>query len=88
MMRPILRLLAVTVLLGTGAWWAAAGTHRGWSKNSVEVRTLDEVTGIEQITYEDRFVPGVDTVAIASAAAAVLAGMSFAFGRARKSAAS
>jgi hypothetical protein len=24
------------------------------------VRTLDEITGIEAVTYEDRFVPGVD----------------------------
>ena len=80
-MRPTLRLLALLVLVGVAAWWAATGAHRGWSKSSVEVRTLDEITGIEKIDYEDRFVPGVDTLAFGAAAAAALAGLSFAFGR-------
>lgn len=80
-MRLLLRLLALIVLAGVVSWWAATGAHRGWSKNSVEVRTLDEITGIEQITYEDRFVPGVDTLALGAAAAAVMAGLSFAFNR-------
>jgi hypothetical protein len=83
-MRLALRLLAVLVIAGTLAWWAATGAHRGWSKDSVEVRTLDEITGIEQITYDDRFVPGVDTLAISGAVAAAMAGLSFVFGRRRR----
>jgi len=83
-MRPILRLLALLVFTGTVAWWAAAGAHPGWSKNSVEVRTLDEITGIEQITYDDRFVPGVDTLAIGGTVAAALSGLSFVFASRRK----
>jgi hypothetical protein len=78
-MRSALRLLALIVLVGTLVWWARTGAHRGWSKNSVEVRTLDEITGIEQITYDDRFVPGIDTLAIGGAAAAAIAGLSFVF---------
>jgi len=80
-MRLPLRLLALLVLAAVVGWWASTGAHRGWSKNTVEVRTLDEITGIEQITYDDRFVPGVDTLALGAAAAAALAGLSFAFGR-------
>lgn len=83
-MRVVLRLLALGVVLTVLAWWASTGAHRGWSKNSVAVRTLDEITGIEQITYEDRFVPGVDTLAIGGAVAAALAGLSFAFGRRKR----
>lgn len=80
-MRTALRLLALVIIAGIIAWWAATGAHPGWSKNSVEVRTLDEITGIEQITYDQRFVPGVDTLAIGGATAVALAGLSFAFGR-------
>lgn len=80
-MRFALRLLALLVLAGTVVGWAATGAHRGWSKNSVAVRTLDDITGIEQITYEKRFVAGFDTLAIGGAAALALAGLSFAFGR-------
>jgi hypothetical protein len=83
-MRPTLRLLALLVLAGTVTWWATTGAHRGWSKNTVEVRTLDEITGIEKITYDDRLVPGVDTLALGGAAAVVLAGLSFVFGRKRR----
>ncbi len=80
-MRRALRLLALVVLAGTLGLWAATGAHRGISKNRVEVRTLDEITGIEQITYEERFVAGYDTLAIGGAVALVVAGMSFAFRR-------
>jgi len=80
-MRLPLNILAVILLLGTAIWWVATGSHRGWSKNSVEVRTLDEITGIEQITYDKRFVAGLDTLAIGAAAAAVSAGLGWALGR-------
>jgi hypothetical protein len=82
-MRSLLRWLALAIVVLTLAWWARTGANRGWSKNSVEVRTLDEITGIEQITYDPRFVPGVDTLALGAAAAAAAAGLSFAFGRGR-----
>jgi hypothetical protein len=84
-MRRALRFLALLIAIATIAWWAAAGAPWGWSKNSVAVKTLDDITGIEQITYENRFVPGVDTLAIGGAAAVVLAGLSFAFRPARRS---
>lgn len=75
-----LRLLAVAVLVGANLWWIAGGAHRGWSQTRVPVYLLDEVTGITGITYESRFVPGLDFLGAAWLAAGVLAGASL-FGR-------
>jgi hypothetical protein len=55
------------------------GGNRGWTKTSVPVKIVDEVTGIEGVTYQKKFVPGVDFLALAVGAAAVLAGASFLF---------
>jgi hypothetical protein len=68
-----LRLLAATLLLAAFGYWAAAGANRGWTKNSVPKRTLDEVTGIEGVTYEKKFVPGVDFLGAAAGVAGVVA---------------
>ena len=78
-MKNFLRVLAVFLLLGVIGYWAAAGANRGWTKTSVPVKTLDEVTGIEGVTYHKKFVPGVDFLAVAGAGAVVLAGGSFLF---------
>ena len=40
----------VLVLLAAGATWLATGANRGWTKTSVPVKTLDEVTGIVYVT--------------------------------------
>lgn len=78
-MKKTLRILAVLVLLAAGATWLATGANRGWTKTSVAVKTLDPVTGIEGITYQNKFLPGVDFLGGAAAIAAVLAGASFLF---------
>ena len=80
-MRFALRLLAVICFLGPAVWWAVDGAHPGWSKITVAVHTLDEITGIEQITYVKRFVPGIDTLAFGLAVAIGLAGLSAIIGR-------
>ena len=59
-MKRTLQLLAVLVLLAAGTTWLATGANRGWTKTSVPVKTLDPVTGIEGISYEKKFLPGVD----------------------------
>ncbi len=82
-MRTLFGLAAIIVLLGTAAWWHTTGAHRGWSKNSVAVKTLDEITGIEEITEEKRFVPGIDTLAIGAVTAAALGGASLLFKKGR-----
>ena len=78
-MKKILQLLAVVMLLAAGTAWLATGANRGWTKTSVMVKTLDPVTGIEGITYEKKFLPGVDFLGAAWGGAAVLAGASFFF---------
>ncbi len=78
-MRTGLRALAVALLVAALALWLATGTNRGWTKTSIPIRTPDPVTGLEGITWEKRFVPGVDFLGAAALAAGVLAGLSFVF---------
>jgi hypothetical protein len=83
-MRKLLRILAVLIALGGLGFWLAAGANTGWTKNRVPKKTMDEVTGIEGVTYEERFVPGVDFVGATVLGAAAVAGISFVFGRKKK----
>jgi len=83
-MKRALRTIAVFVAVGAVAFWLAAGANRGWTKTSVEKTTLDEVTGIEGRTYEKRFVPGVDFLAVTIFGAGVLVGVSFLFRKSTK----
>ena len=78
-MRKGLRVLAAIVLLSAIVFWAAKGGNCGWTKNQVPKKIVDEVTGLEGVTYVKKFVPGVDFLAAAAAGACVLAGASFLF---------
>ena len=78
-MKRILQVLAVLVLLAAGATWLATGATIGWTKTSVAVKTLDPVTEIEGITYQKKFLPGVDFLGAAFGGAALLAGASLFF---------
>ena len=71
-MKRILQLMAVLVLLVAGTTWLATGANRGWTKTSVIVKTLDPVTEIEGITYQKKFLPGVDFLAGSALLAGVL----------------
>jgi hypothetical protein len=75
-MKRILKILALLVLLGTAGTWLATGANRGWTKTSQQVKTLDPVTGIEGITYEPKFLPGVDFLAVGVFGTLVLGGAS------------
>jgi hypothetical protein len=75
--------MALIIALAAVALWLVLGANRGWTKTSVAVVTLDEVTGLEGRTYKKRFVPGVDFLGVALAGAGVLAGLSL-FVRNRK----
>lgn len=72
----VLRLVAAVLALATVSFWAAKGAHRGWSMNRVPVQTPDEVTGLVQVTYEERFVPGIEFLGAGLALAAGLAAVS------------
>ena len=78
-MRRGLQLLAALVILAAVITWMATGANRGWTKTSVPVKTLDQVTGIEGITYQPKFLPGVDFLGAAFGGAVLLAGASFIF---------
>ncbi len=78
-MKRALRIIALVLVVAAAGLWAASGANRGWTKTSVPLKTVDEVTGIEGISYQKRFVPGVDFLAAALLGAAVLTGVSFLF---------
>jgi hypothetical protein len=78
-MKKILNILSLTVLVVAVATWLATGANRAWTKTSVQVKTLDPVTGIEGITYQPKFLPGVDFLGAAAGLAAALAGSALLF---------
>jgi hypothetical protein len=75
-MKRLLQIAALVVALSGIALWAAKGANIGWTKTGKEVRTLDEVTGIEGISYEKGFWPGIDFLGGALIGAGVLGGVS------------
>jgi hypothetical protein len=83
-MKKTLQLLALLVVLSALATWLATGANRGWTKTSVPVKSLDEVTGIGGITYEKKFLPGVDFLGATLGAAALFAGGSLFFRKSKK----
>jgi hypothetical protein len=72
-MKRILRIIAAVLIVGAIAFWAAAGANRGWTKTRVPKKVMDEVTGLEGIQWQDKFVPGVDFLGAALLGAGVLA---------------
>jgi polyisoprenoid-binding protein YceI len=83
-MKRVIRLSALVLALVAVSWWLAAGANRGWTKTSVPKRTVDEVTGIEAIEYQQGFIPGLELVSAALLGAGALAGLSL-FMRTNKS---
>ena len=84
-MKRLLQSLALLVVLAAAVTWFTAGANRGWTKTSVPVKTLDQVTGIEGITYQKKFLPGVDFLGAAFGGAVLLAGASLFFRKTNKS---
>jgi hypothetical protein len=63
--RILFRMLAGFFALFAFAYWAAAGGNKGWTKTQIPVKQVDEVTGIEFVTYQDHFMPGVELFGLA-----------------------
>jgi hypothetical protein len=78
-MKRILQRMAVLVLLAAGATWLVTGANRGWTKTSVVVKTLDPVTEIEGISYQKKFLPGLDFLGGSALLAGLLGGTSLFF---------
>jgi hypothetical protein len=81
MYRQTIRLISAVLLVSTVGFWAVKGAHTGWSMNQVPGKQTDEVTGIEYVTYEQRFVPGVEFLGGGVGLAAGLFALSFFFQR-------
>lgn len=67
-----LAVIGLALMLGTLGYWALMGGHSGWTQNRIPRQTTDEVTGLIQITYEDRFLPGVDLLFAGCSAGVIL----------------
>ena len=78
-MRKVLRIFVIILILAAVAYWLAAGANLGWTKTSVPLKTVDEVTGLDHIEWQQKFVPGIDFLGAALVAGVLLAGVSFAF---------
>ena len=78
-MKKNLRIISAILAAGSIIFWAATGANRGWTKTSVPTKIVDQVTGIEGVTYDKHFVPGVDFLGAALIGAGVLTGASFFF---------
>ena len=78
-MKRSLNILALVVALAVVSFWLATGASRGWTRTSMPVKTVDQVTGIEGIEYRKQFVPGVDFLAGTLLGAAFLGGTSLLF---------
>jgi len=76
-MKRTFRIIAAVLVVGAIAFWVAAGANRGWTKTRVPKKVVDEVTGLEGIQWQDKFVPGVDFLGAALLGAGFLAGVSF-----------
>ena len=82
--RLILRILALVLILASTVFWISTGSHTGFSKDRVEIQQVDPITQIEYVDYEERFVLGVEYLALACGLGVTSFGLSFAFRRKAK----
>ena len=78
-MKHTLRVLALLLAVSAVVAWFALGANRGWTRTTVPLKTVDEVTGIEGIHYRKQFVPGLELLGSALLGAGFLAGASLFF---------
>ena len=71
-MKRLLLIASPAVALVVLATWAALGANTGWTKNRVQQTHTDEITGIEHAVWTERWVPGVDFLAVGLACSAGL----------------
>ena len=82
--RLILRILALVLILASTVLWISTGSHTGFSKDRVEIPQVDPITQIGYVDYEERFVLGVEYLALACGLGVTSFGLSFAFRRKAK----
>ena len=75
-MKRALTIIAILIALGSVGIWTTLGANRGWTKTQAAVKSVDDVTGIEGISYQKRFQPGLDFLAAGLLVAGGIAGVS------------
>ena len=80
-LRLILRILALVLILTSTVFWISTDSHTGFSKNRIEIPQVDPITQIEYVDYEERFVLGVEYLALAYGLGVTSFGLSFAYKR-------
>jgi hypothetical protein len=76
-MKRALQILAVALAVATLSLWLVKGANTGFTKNRVQVKTFDPITEIEQVEWQNKFLPGVDFLGVGLAVAGALLGGSF-----------
>ena len=79
--RLVFRILALVLILVSTTFWISTGSHTGFSKDRVEIPQVDPITQIEYVDYEERFVLGVEFLALAYGLGVTSLGLSFTFRR-------
>lgn len=77
--RTLARLLALFVLSTCLSWWWFSGANMGWTKTYLTIPATDEVTGIQYEVKEEKFVPGVDFLALGTGLSFVIFATTFLF---------
>ena len=84
-MTSSLKILGILLVLVGAAFWFTRGAHTGWTKTSVAVEKLDEITGIPYREYQKHFVPGIEIFAATTAIGTLLVTTGWWFGRKSRS---
>lgn len=71
-MKRLFRIAASLLAAATIGIWVVLGTNTGWTKNRVQKIHIDEVTGIEHPIWQEKWIPGVDFLAVGLACSAAL----------------
>ena len=77
--RLIIRVLALILIFVSTIFWISTGSHTGFSKDRIEILQVEPITQIEYIDYEERFVLGVEYLALAYGLGVTSFGLSYAF---------
>ena len=71
-MKRTLRIASLAVALAVLGTWTAKGVNTGWTIDKVQTRKTDEITGIDQIVWVEKWVPGIDFLAVGLACSGIL----------------
>jgi hypothetical protein len=77
LLKKLLRAASALCLVAVLATWFALGANLGWTKTSVSTQKIDEITGIEYSVQQDRFVPGLEFLAVGIGTAFAITSVTF-----------